>query len=311
MIDRIASWMWKPNPPDRLVPMRQRYFHSIATVVLFYLLSWVPVTDDRVDSQATTSFQVSGSLMAIGTQPFVVARIFHSEPVVGFLLAAAQSLYRWWGHPWHVLLFCAVSWCTLQVIYWLKYNGRPSLTAGLVALDTASRLYTLNWRIAPAIITATAMLICYDFTLPVPISHKRVKHRPISASISIMYNGVVALVLFYTALEFIEFFVSVPRVWLELPGAVICVWCLNPMWHKRNKRTGWDLMKGWKQKGYSLKGWRSMQRQGQFVERTIQQCLYHSSIVIIIGSVFDILLAYPVRLTPLMMTLELVRSSLM
>ena len=322
MLGTIGSWINEPRKPARLIPDRQKYFNSLMVIGIYFLASFIPLFGGQVSNnvmKSITIFQVHGSLMTLGTQPYIIASMCgqfmdikeeHQMLVVGFLLSLIQIVV--YSRSLMIILqLTLVSWSLFKAMSWLRYNGTVNLTSGLLFLNSSGQFirFFFSWGTLPTLLFVAFAASINDCSVPIPISHQKSKHQPIGTSIPIMYNGTTALIICYTVFEYIKwFFNSNVLMFIEKLAMGFFIYFMNQNLHKQQGRTGLDLIKQWKSKGYSIKGWRSIPKQGKYIENIIQQCLVQNTMIIILLWLLGYVFQPTVPLTTLLMMTELVQK---
>ena len=150
---------------SRKIPQREKYLNTVIFTVIALMASEIPLFGGIAsDSTSEVTFKVSGTLMQLGTQPFVFASMAapflfgknkdkdnqHSSDILGLILSvfmAFQWAYRessWIGG----LQLCAVAWALVQAEVYLKDRGAISPSTALIFAN-ASRQLLLSIFVSP------------------------------------------------------------------------------------------------------------------------------------------------------------------
>lgn len=292
MLSTLSTFLnMRVDKPTRLITHREKMFHSVICALFVFALSFVPLVGDySYHKQTHVHFKVPGTCMALGLQPFVLVSIFvrkakkYDETLtLGFLFSILQIvfLYRF---SVATLQLIAVSWLCMQIMNWMQWRAKLALPTGLMLLHGCSLFLRPSIQCLNSMIAVTVLLYLNECKVPVPISHQKVKHRPIGANISIMYNGMSALVHYYMAIELLEWFGILSGTfhasYMSIPAAFGFIYVFHLYWHRFKKRSGKDLILAWKKQGYSIKGWHSVDRQAKYVENIIVQCVQQNTLIL-------------------------------
>jgi len=290
MLSRLSNFLnMRVDKPTRVISDREKLFNSIICTLFVFALSLVPLVGDYpYDKQSHVHFKVAGTCMALGLQPFVLVSAIRREAndetlTLGFIFSIVQTVFLY-GFSCASFQLVAVSWICMQIMIWMQWRAKISLPTGCMVLHGCSLFYAPNIQCANAVIALTVLLYLNECKVPVPVSHQKVKHRPLGANISIMYNGVSALIHYYMAIEVLEWFGIVSDTfhtsYCGIPTIFCFIYAFNMYWHKITNRSGKDLILSWKKQGYSIKGWHSVDRQAKYVDNIIVQCVKQNTIVL-------------------------------
>jgi preprotein translocase subunit SecY len=309
MISTIESYTIYPFEKVRnKIPERQKYFNTAIFTVIALIASEVPIFGGiRTETLASeVTFKVSGTLMQLGTQPFVFASmaapfIFdkaekHSSDLLGLFLSvfmAIQWAYRessWVGG----LQLCAVGWALLQAEVYLKDRGAISPSTALIFAN-ASRSLLLSIFVAPISFVWTLILILVvawieSLNVSVPLTHQKIRHQSTGMELPVMYNSTTALIMYYTLIETVGTWYPPANVLLvrsfgwsilkAAPCLYVGVYLVNNRLAALNEQTGKDLVDKWKEQKYTIKGWRDPKRMYKYVQNIIDRNVHWNTVFI-------------------------------
>lgn len=333
MLSTFASYIQlSVEKPRRVITAREKYLNSILAILGFFIISCVPLygSIDTLEKTSWVHFRIAQSWFALGFLPYTLATLIAEMRKIeeladavglGFLLSLAHIGYAY-GISWPSIQIIFTSWLMMQVLLWQRVYGAIPLSKGLVffygSTQFVQNLFTFGtlWSIA----ISGVLLYLLECTVPVSVSQHKIKHRPISANISVFHNGTMPLTLYYVCIECLIWFDLAPSalmsnewtVWsiVSTLFAGIFVYTINCRLHRYKRRTGLDFVKSWKKQGYSIKGWRSIELQGQHVEKIIQQCLTNNTILLIALSWVSTVLRPSIPFPTLCLMTELARKLL-
>ncbi len=304
-IDSISDYVIYPfEKVRRKIPERQKHFNTTIFVALALMLAEIPLVGGiRVDEQTQATFRVSGTLMQLGTQPFVFASMLtpvlfkkdekNADNVLGLLLSvvmAGQWAYHnssWFGG----IELCAVAWALLQAETYLSTRGSVSPSTALIFANGSRRILTTIYG-QPFSFVWTIVLFVFvawieTLVVTIPLTHIRYRLQTTSMPIPLMYNSTSALVMYYTLVETIANVyapanVLFAKTWSDMLIAAPCfyvgVWFINKRLPSFNQRTAKDLVTGWKKEKYTLKGWRDPSRMYKFVQNIMDRNILWNTI---------------------------------
>jgi len=292
MLSTLTNFLnLRVDKPTQLITHREKMFNSVICTLCVFALSFVSLVGDySYHKHSHVHFKVPGTCMALGLQPFVLMSVIRREAkeydetlTLGFLFSIVQSVFLY-GFSCATLQLVFVAWLCMQIMIWMQWRTEISLSTGLMVLHGCSLFPRPNIQCVNAIVVLAVLLYLNDCKVPVPVSHQKMKHRPLGANISIMYNGMSALIHYYMTIELLEWFGIVSGTfhtsYCGIPAVFCFIYVFNTHWHKFTKRTGKDLILAWKKQGYSIKGWHSVDRQAKYIDNIIVSCVERNSIVL-------------------------------
>lgn len=307
-INIIESYMVYPfEKVRRKIPMREKHLYTFIFTVIALIASEIPLVGGiRTDYSSEVTFKVSGTLMQLGTQPFVFASmatpfIFEKEEkqnsnVLGLLLSFFMALqWAWNNSSWFGgLELCFIGWALLQAEVYLKDRGSISPTTALIFAN-ASRKVLLSIFLQPISFIWMAILIVVvawieTLNVSIPLTHMKYRHQSTGMELPVMYNSTTALIMYYTVIETIATWYPPSRflmsnrieksVFLAAPMLYIGVYAINKQLSTLNKQNGKDLVQKWKEQKYTIKGWRDPKKMYKYVQNIIDRNIYWNTIFI-------------------------------
>lgn len=297
-IDSISDYVLYPfEKVRRQIPERQKHFNTAIFVAIALMLAEIPLVGGiRVDEQTQATFRVSGTLMQLGTQPFVFASMLtpvlfkkdekNADNVLGLLFSvvmAGQWAYNndsWFGG----IELCAVGWALLQAETYLSTRGSVSPSTALIFANGSRRIlssvygHPLSFAWTAVLFVVVAWIETLVVTLP--LTHIRYRSQTTSMPIPVMYNSTTALVMYYTLVETLANIYPPANVLIAKSPADMLIaapcfylgtWFINKRLPSFNNRTAKDLVTGWKEQKYALKGWRDPSRMYKFVQNIMDR----------------------------------------
>lgn len=336
VIDKIATTaIYKFEPPQMKIPTRVKHFNTTIATMLGLVLASIPLlysyTPIKMSDNLVT-FRVDGTLMQLGTQPFVFASmvagyIFDRDKhlaertkALGFLFSIFLALkWSFWNnHHW----FCAVqligvSVLILQAIAYLETRGSVSLSTALICAHASKKIIETMFVFTPQ--SAVALLstlilifiVCWveQLVITLPLTHMRRKSETVSMSLPLMYNSTTALVMHYTIVEALSGLYAPTSLlmnnhieWNTLPAGIILLAGLhyfNTNLPEIEEKTGRHLIKKWNKQQYTIKGWRSQQKMARHIQRIIDRNVHWNTIILFVLWCVGVLFKPPISVTTL------------
>ena len=287
MLETISDYVViRFNKSTRLVPFRVRMFHSICITLFYYMLSHVPLYGETDGVDLRGSFQRPSTWMSLGMSPYALPTILfpsmepHNQRVLAFMFSVVQIVLKY-ALSWPTLQLILVSWCIMETLLWMESRSGVQLASSLIFLGASTESISQGFELGAVwtLVYLSVLCMCMNITVPVPVSHNKTKHRPIGANIPMMYNGTVAITSYFALSDVLLWFGVTWPTWIDCIAQCAFMITMNKVWHRITKRGGRSLISKWKKQGYSLKGWRSEEKQSKYVDRVIGQCVHASSIV--------------------------------
>ena len=307
MLSTFASYIQlSVEKPRRVITTREKYLNSILAILGFFIISRVPLygSIDTLEKTSWVHFRIAQSWFALGFLPYTLATLIAEMRKIeeladavglGFLVSLAHIGYAY-GISWPSVQMIFTSWLMMQALLWQRVYGAIPLSKGLVFFYGSTQFvqnmptFGTLWSIA----LSAVFLYLFECTVPVSISQQKIKHCPMCANISVLHNGTTPLTLYYVCLECLIWFDLAPSAlmsndwtyWSIVSALLvgIFVYAINGRLHRYKRRTGLDLVKAWEKQRYFIKGWRSTELQGQYVEKIIQQCLAKNTTLLVVLS---------------------------
>lgn len=317
------------------IPQRQQYLNTVIFTVIALMASEIPLFGGtKTDENAEVTFQVSGTLMQLGTQPFVFASMAapflfdkedkHSSDLLGLILSVLMAFQ--WGYresSWvGCFQLCVVAWTLLQAEVYLKDRGAISPSTALIFAN-ASRRLGLSIFIEPisftwALILLVAVAWIEALSVSVPLTHQKYRHQSTGMELPVMYNSTTALIMYYTLLETIGTWyppamVLLPKslqrsVLVAAPCLYIGVYLINSRLAALNQQTGSDMIQNWKKQKYTLKGWRDPTKMSKYIQNIIDRNVHWNTAFICILWTLGVLYRPSVGITTLFILIGTVKK---
>lgn len=284
---------------------RVKNFNTVSISIVCIILANIPLFASQAQQHQTTStvsFSAHGTLMHLGTTPFVFASFVHSlwvekpKPrqghVLGFLLSLFQSLQ--WGlfnNTMGALQLVVMSYILLRLISWSEVHGSLSLSTSLI-FATASQ--QLLWT-TPLLFLWTSLFIVLvvwleELAVTLPLTHTKTRHQ-VSMQLPLLYNSTTALVIYFTGMETLvtlvpslSFLVSTtlaPHLVVTMPCMLACLLFLDQKLPQLQHTTGKSLVSKWSKQSYALKGWRN-EGAARFVQKIIDTNIQWNSLIVFV-----------------------------
>jgi len=295
--------------PLRKIPIREKHFATAISVMVALILAKIPLlyssTPITMPDNSVT-FRVDGTWMQLGTQPFVFAGMVSSfifdkndelknrTHVLGLLFATITAI-QWTIIGQHHWLCCvqliAVAYGMLQLMCYLDVYGSINFSTALIFAHASENIMKSLFSISTVWTTGLILLVCWldELVVTMPLTHKK-RRGTESMPIPLMYNSTSALIMYSTILESLSIFV--PKIqtisnytpgWnllVSIPMLYASVHLINIYLPKLEDKTGFHLIKSWKQYGYAIKGWRSDSKMAKHVQSIIDRNIFWNSILL-------------------------------
>ena len=223
---------------SRNISMREKHFNTAIFTILALMISEIPlIGGTRTNEMSEVTFSVTGTIMQLGTQPFVFASMaapyIFDEPeditkgkkkkkkkkkklrdtskdnyplLLGLVLSWILSAR--WGYAigWLAgIQLAIVAIGLMHCMVYLRYRGSISPTTSLIFAN-ASKNILMSSYYTPIRFLWTGILcglVAWIESLHVNIQlqHTKLRKHKVSIPLAVMYNSTSALVMYYTAVE--------------------------------------------------------------------------------------------------------------
>lgn len=287
------------------IPEREKHFNTVVFVVVVLILSEIPLIGSLVTAHTSKSevvFQVSGTLMELGTRPFMLASLFSSSLPNEYKHSCWGLIVSWlmaiqWSYANNNIIggiqLCTVGWCLHQAEVYLDRRGSLSSTGALILANSSSRIVSSTGKPLLFIWTIVMLLIVqwiHMLHVRIPMISQKQRSQPTAAQLPIMYNSTTALILYYTFVEtvaswYTPFYallgytkgiglvVVVPFVWCS-------IWFINKHLSTAKKRDAKDIIGEWSKQNYTMKGWRNKSAMYKHIQKLISRNVVWNTIII-------------------------------
>lgn len=308
MLDYIESYLIYPfEKIRRKIPQREKYLYTTLFTIIALSAAEIPLIGAiKKESISEVTFKVSGTLMQLGTQPFVFASMVtpllldkdneNGTNIIGFLISIFMALH--WGiveSNWVATIqLCVVAYLLLQSEVYLKERGAISPSTALIFANASKRIL-LSLFIAPlsfiwALVLMAAVAWIENINITVPLTHMRYRMQTTGMELPVMYNSTTALIMYYTFIEVLGSIWEPAKILLArnlswgtlfaAPMLYIGVYLINDNLASFNNQTGKDLIQRWKKQKFTLKGWRDPKKMYKYVQNIIDRNVMWNTVFI-------------------------------
>ena len=261
---------------------REKHFNTAVFTIIALMMSEIPLIGGlRTDEMSEVTFKVSGTLMQLGTQPFVFASMAapflfdkpkdpkdtndtrqHYPNLLGLVMSCAMAFKWGWSNGWlGALQLCLVAYLLLQSELYLQRRSLISPSTALIFAQASKRIL-ISIFLQPVSFIWTALLVCgvawvESLHVTVPLSHMKTRGHVRSMPLAVMYNSTSALIMYYTALETITSWYGPARfltsqrwsksILMAAPCLWLGVWKINTHLAGFNNQNARDLVKKWRE----------------------------------------------------------------
>ena len=323
VIDSISQYPIYPfEKVRRKIPDRQKHLNTFIFVSAALMLAEIPLVGGiRKDELTQTSFKVSGTLMQLGTHPFVFASMIspmlfdkkenkHGDNLLGLLLGIVQACQ--WGYnngSWFgALELCAITFALLQAEVYLEDRGSISPSTALIFANGARRVLVSLWPNPFGCVWTVVVFVFVVWVeklfVTIPLTHMKSRSETTSMPLPVMYNSTTSLIVYYTVVEALANVYEpaqmlLPRNVYDLVVAAPCfyvaTWFINRRLPSFNNQTAKDLVQGWRKEKFTLKGWRDPSRMYTFVQNIMDRNIHWNTIFICV--LWTLTVLYPTTLS--------------
>lgn len=306
--DIIESYVVYPfEKVRRKIPEREKHFNILLFTIIALIASEIPLFGGiRSENHSEVTFTVSGTLMQLGTQPFVFASmaapfIFeetkrNTSNILGLLMSFFMaSQWAWMNSSWTGgIQLCFISWLLLQAEVYLEDRGSVSPSTALIFAN-AARKVLLSIFLQPLSFIWMFVLVglvawIETLNVSVPLTHMKYRHQSTGMELPVMYNSTTALIMYYTLMETIGSWYRPAGImiakqfdltlFLSIPCLYLGVYFINSRLAVFNKQTGRDLVEKWKKQKYTIKGWRDPKKMYRYVQNLIDRNVHWNTVFI-------------------------------
>jgi len=233
---------------SRKISIREKHFNTAMFTLIALMLSEVPlIGGTRTNEMSEVTFSVAGTLMQLGTQPFVFASmaapfIFEEPKVVTkgkkkkkkirdttkdnypLLLGLALSWlmsFRWgYAIGWFAgIQLALVAVCLLQSMIYLRERGSISPSTALIFAHASKRILVSSYY-SPARFIWTVLLFglvawIESLHVNIQLQHMKLRKHKTAVPLPVMYNSTSALIMYYTLVECITGWFRPARILLS------------------------------------------------------------------------------------------------
>ena len=309
-VDSISNYVIYPfEKVRRPIPDREKNFNIFVFVSIALMLAEIPLVGGiRTVEQTQATFRVSGTLMQLGTHPFVFASMLSPlvlnkkddkkkdyENLIGLFLSvimAFQWAYNndsWFGG----IELCGIAWVLMHAEIYLEERGSISPSTALIFANGSMRLL-MSIYADPISFVWTAVIFAFvvwieTLFVTLPLTHMKYRSDTTSMPIPVMYNSTTSLIMYYTLIEGVAtayapasvlMAKSTNDLMIAAPVFFLSVWFINKKLPSFNKQTAKDLVKNWREQKYTMKGWRDQSRMYKFVQNILDRNIYWNTIFI-------------------------------
>lgn len=302
LLDSISPWVIHDfEKPVRKIAMREKHFATTMALCIALVFSRVPLlfgTEPVTMSDSSVTFRVVGTLMQLGTQPFVFAGmaagfLFQKDEdfknrsrVLGLMFAIVLAI-KWTlsgQHSWWCTLqLVVVSYGMLQAMEYLDTRGSVNFSTALIFAHAAENIMASIFTIHTVWTILFVIFVTWvdGLSVTVPLTHIKRRSETLSMPLPLMYNSTSALIMYSTLLESIAVLVPTFAVFTDysfssnlffsIPMLFLSVWWINPLLVHVEETTGKHLVQQWKKESYTMKGWRSETTIAAHVQKLIDR----------------------------------------
>lgn len=335
ILDNLEKWLVYPfEKVSRKIPDREKHFNILVFTLFSLLASCIPLWGSHVrDSGSEISFKIFGSLMQLGTQPFVfssmVSPFLFKEPkksttnIVGFLLSILMS-FHWIltkGSFIGGIELMLMSLFLLNAEFYLEERSLISATTSLIIANASSKiLMSIYFRpIAFIWMWVLVLLVSWidSLSVSVPLTHMKHRHQSTGVELPVMYNSTSALIMYYTVFETFAHWYKPFGIFLPseldysfLFGAFfvwVGIYVINKKLTDINKTNGRDLVSKWKKQKYTLKGWRDPKKMSKYVQNIVDRNVQWNTVFTCVLWTLSKLFPAPVGVTTLFILISTVK----
>ena len=290
MIDQIYDLVSIDLPQQATKKKQPVPLEAVAIAFGLYTLSKVPLWHSTFEA-SNMVFARHGTLMTLGTGPFISSGMAYNLLVkdknerhallCGLALSIAQSIYTGMTYgAFASFALIAMSFVLFNAIRICRELGNLDLSSALIVANASQRLYqgdVLSTILTLIIVCAVSFL--NGMYIPIGLMHTKSRHVS-SARLPLMYSGNTPLVVYYTLMEFLP--IHIPLL-MGLP----IIYGLAMYWPTVANTTGHDLLRGYEEKDFTLKGWRDKKRMGRHINRQVDTLVKYNAAILVAMTVIS------------------------
>ena len=287
--------------------------HAMVISMLLFTMSLIPLWQETY-KESNMVFARHGTAMALGTGPFVMGSMVyglvekkrkekHAE-VAGLVLSLGQSIMSGVRHgvaPFMVLTIMTL--LLFNTIQLCRATGKVGLTSALIVVNAAHQFFrgdVLSTMLTVAIVVIVAYI--NEMHIAVRLAHTKGRATT-SVSLPVMYSGNTPLIVYYTLAEWSP--VRIPLL-VSLP----CIYGICMHWPSIASQTGYDLARDYKEKGWTLKGWRDSRKVGAHLNRQIKTLTKYNGAILVAMTVVTAYIRPSVNCGTLLLVIQSLQSLL-
>jgi preprotein translocase subunit SecY len=295
------NFLWKFDAPnDDTV----KWIYTIVLSIFAFVLGYVPLYGGFYDkSNATMTYRKGGTMMTLGTQPFVMAGMLYNLAFgsnrkeredkpdsisVGLLLSLAQCInFAIKGYVAAAVQLSCISFLMLNLIHISDTLEKVSLSTALIVAQGSLRITGSDW-VSNTLSLLCIFSFCYIHEMHIPVRLKHKKQRTMtSVKLPLLYSGTTPLIIYYTLEEWLSSYTS---IFLPIFVALPAIFGLCYYWPQVASTTGYDLGRKYAEQDFTLHGYRDASAVGKFLQRQVTRLTYVNALILVaMASVTSIL----------------------
>lgn len=205
---------------DKSLPTKEWWVFVIAT--FYIILGEIQIYTPNVKREDTiVSYTSDGSLMALGTQPFITIFTYHSIlqligirqfsannnvfNMLGFVLSLVLSIKLGIEYGIQVAILLGIVAYSLSISIGLTDNRKLKIVSVILFINLCDKLFHQSTiGIIPG---ATIILLCFtfsvmsDFGIGLPFCSTKIKNVTYTHHVPLMLNGTSPMIVYYTLYE--------------------------------------------------------------------------------------------------------------
>ena len=273
-----------------------KWMYTIALSVFAFTLGYIPLVGGFYDNtNATMTYRKGGTMMTLGTQPFVMAGMLYNLAFggnkegrednpdglsLGLIFSIGQCAgFAFKGYILAAAQLAIISLALCNAMHFCNKLSTVPLSTALIIAQGALKITKSDW-VSNTLSLICIFCFCYVSEMHIPVRLKHKKQRATtSVKLPLLYSGTTPLVIYYTLEEWLASYAS---IYMPILAALPAVFGLCYYWPRVANTTGYDLGKKYAKQDFTLHGFRDASAVGKFLHRQVTRLTFINAMILVV-----------------------------